>query len=278
VRAALLLAFALSAAACRQPAPPPPLTSALLEVGEPTPRERAAALEEIGRLAAAVEARLRAGLAPAEALNAVVFGERGFAREVDDTDPRFMRLAAVLAARRGSCLGLAAVYLALGERLGPAHGFGVAGVLVPGHLFVRVVDAGGARDVELLRGGERMPERWYREKYQIPEPTPAAYLRPLRPAEVLAVLDYNLGNDHRGQGRLDEAARAYRRAAAAFPQLAEAHASLGLVRHLSGALDEAERAYQAAQAANPRLPGLEKNLAVVRDELGRGATAAPARE
>jgi Flp pilus assembly protein TadD len=62
---------------------------------------------------------------------------------------------------------------------------------------------------------------------------------------------------------------AYRRAVAAFPQLAEAYASLGLMRHLTGALKEAEQAYQAAQAVNPHLPGLEKNLAVLREELGR---------
>jgi hypothetical protein len=51
--------------------------------------------------------------------------------------------------------------------------------------------------------------------------------------------------------------------------MAEAYASLGLVRHLSGALKEAGQAYRMAQAANPHLPGLEKNLSVIREELGR---------
>jgi regulator of sirC expression with transglutaminase-like and TPR domain len=197
----------------------------------------------------------------------VVFGQLGFVREVDDPHPRFMRLPSVLADRRGSCYGLAALFVALGERLGPAHHFTVAGVLVPGHLFVRVTDRTGARNVELLRKGEAMPEAWYRQRYQVPPRDAPGYLRPLTGPELLAVLDYNLGNDLRVHGRLAEAATAYARAARAFPDFAEAHASLGLVRHLLGALPEALRAYQAARAANPHLPGLDQNIAILRQEL-----------
>jgi regulator of sirC expression with transglutaminase-like and TPR domain len=251
-------------AGCRQD-PQPPLTTALLSLGAPPSSARHAAVQSLADLATKVEARLRAGTPPAEAMNAVVFGELGFEREIEKTDPRYMRLPVVLADKRGSCLGLAAVYLALGERLGPAHGFTVEGVLVPGHFFVRV----GDRNVELLRRGEQMPDSWYRERYQVPEKDAPAYMRPLAPAEVMAIFDYNIGNDLRLQGRFVEAAVAYRRAAAAFPQLAEAYASLGLVRHLTGALKEAEQAYRMAQAANPHLPGLEKNLSVIREEMGR---------
>jgi regulator of sirC expression with transglutaminase-like and TPR domain len=241
----------------------PPLTAALLAIGAPSSTEQDAAAATLADAAARVETRLRAGATPAEAFRAVVFDELHFEREVKEIDPRFMRLTQVLADRRGSCLGLAALYLALGDRLGPAHGFAVNGVLVPGHFFVQVA----GRNVELLRRGEEMPERWYRERYEVPEKDAPAYLRPLAPAEVLAVFDYNVGNDLRLHGRFVEAAIAYRRAIAAFPDLAEAYASLGLVRHLTGALKEAEEAYRAAYAVNPHLPGLEKNLAVLREEM-----------
>jgi len=256
-----LLVLALLAGCHRRDVPP--LTAALIAMGGQSSSAQDASAATLADAAARVETRLRAGAAPADALNAVVFDELRFEREVKSQDVRFMRLGPVLKDRKGSCLGLAALYLALGERLGPAHGFAVNGVLVPGHFFVRV----GARNVELLRRGEEMPEAWYREKYEIPAKDAPAYLRPLEPAEVLAVFDYNTGNDLRLQGRFVEAAVAYRRAISAFPDLAEAHASLGLVRHLTGALREAEEAYLAAYAVNPHLPGLDKNLAVIREEM-----------
>ena len=256
-RALLILMLALG---CRG-RPQPPLTTAFLSLGAPSSSERHAAVRALDDLAARVQARLRAGAAPADALNGVVFEELKFQREVNDRDLRFMRLPLVLADHRGSCLGLGALYLALGERLGVK----VDGVLVPGHFFVRVSD----RNVELLRRGEQMPDSWYRERYEVPAEGAPAYLRPLAPAEIMAVFDYNIGNDLRLQGRFVEAAVAYRRAIAAFPQMAEAHASLGLVRHLSGALKEAEQAYLAARAVNPHLPGLENNLTVIREEMRR---------
>jgi regulator of sirC expression with transglutaminase-like and TPR domain len=258
--AALLVVLA---AGCRRT--PGPLTEALLATGGPTDQARA----DLDGVARRVEVALRArpGVPAGQVMSEVVFGELGFSREVDDPDPRFMRLPAVLADRRGSCYGLAALFVALGERLGPVHGFSVAGVLVPGHFFVRVTDRAGARNVELLRRGEAMPEAWYRQRYQVPPHGAPAYLRPLAARELLAVFDYNLGNDLRIRGRLAESAAAYARAARAFPDFAEAHASLGLVRHLLGALPEAMRAYQAARVANPHLPGLDTNIAVLSREL-----------
>jgi regulator of sirC expression with transglutaminase-like and TPR domain len=255
MRVTLLVLVVL--AGCRQQ---PPFTRALLAMGDSSQRKTAEGT--LDQVAARAERRLRAGESPERALGAAVFEEMGFSREVDDVDPRFMHLSAVLADRRGSCLGLGALFLALGERLGPAHGFEVAGVLVPGHFFVRVA----GHNVELLRRGEEMPDDWYRERYRIPDGTPA-YLRPLSPPEVLAVFDYNLGNHLTTEGRFDEAIAAYGRATAAFPQMAEVQASLGRVWQLSGALERARAAYEAAHAANPKLPGLEQNLALVVEQL-----------
>jgi regulator of sirC expression with transglutaminase-like and TPR domain len=253
-----LLGALSTSSACRKdearPGAEVDLPRALLAAsgGEAAVTPGLAALEPVVTLA-----RLRLGASAGDEavvrLNRLVFDELGFAREIDDKAPRFMDLAAVLASRRGSCVGLGLLYLALGDRLG----LPLAGVLVPGHFFVRH----GERNIELLRRGEAMPESWYRARYGLPEgAVPRAYLRALSRREALAVVAFNLGNDHRTHGRLEQAAAAYASAARDFPDFAEAHASLGLVRQLQGDRGGARRAYLAARAAYPALPGLAHNL------------------
>jgi regulator of sirC expression with transglutaminase-like and TPR domain len=260
-----LLMFAV-AVACRGPRLATPLTDALLaRGGDPGDPDGAASRDTLAQAAAQVERAWTKGAAPERVFAEVVFGKLGFQREVNDQSLSYQRLADVLARRRGSCYGLAALYLALAETLGPAHGFTMAGVLVPGHLFVQVRDGGGARNIELLHQGGVEPESWYRGKYQ-PANGPA-YLRPLSSAELLAVFDYNVGNDLRRRSSLDLAATANRRAVAAFPQFAEAQASLGLVLQLQGDLAGGLAAYQKARAANPELPGLDRNVQLLREEM-----------
>jgi regulator of sirC expression with transglutaminase-like and TPR domain len=277
-RGRAILFILLAGLACgRRSGPATPLTDALLaQGGDPGDPDGVASRDTLGQAAAQIErvwsARPRARAE--EVFAEVVFGKLGFVREVSDQSLAFQRLSEVLARRRGSCYGLAAVYLALAERLGPRHGFTMAGVMVPGHLFVQVRDGEGARNVELLHQGKVEPESWYREKYR-PAPGAPAYLRPLSSAELLAVLDYNSGNDLRRHGRLADAAAAYRRAANAFPGFAEAQASLGLVLQLQGDLTGAQAAYDRARAANPQLPGLDRNLELLRQEQLSGKPAPP---
>ena len=277
-RAVVLAAWALllAAGACRREASrPQPLTAGLLnlaaEQGE-TPPRLAATLREIDAIAAQVTAAQSTGLDPAAALRKVVFGDLGFSREVDSPDLRYVLLPPVTAARKGGCVGLGTLYLVLAERLG----LPLQGVLVPGHFFVRARDrAGQVHNVELLHQGEETPDEFYRQRYPTSDPAPAAYLRGLDVSEVLAVVLFNIGNQRRLQGRLDDAEDLYRRASQAFPSFAEAHASLGLTLHLEGHLLQAQRAYAAARRAQSDLPGLDRNLAALAAELGRGGAAAP---
>lgn len=268
-----LLMFA-AAVACRGPRLASPLTDALLaQGGDPGDPDGAASRDTLAQAAAQLERAWRPGALPEQVFAEVVFGKLGFQREVNDQSLSYQRLSDVLARRRGSCYGLAALYLALAERLGPAHGFTMAGVMVPGHLFVQVRDGAGARNIELLHQGGVEPESWYRGKYQ-PANAPA-YLRPLTSAELLAVFDYNVGNDRRRRAGLAQAAAAYQRAAAAFPDFAEAQASLGLVLQLQGDLTGALAAYEKARAANPALPGLDRNLQLLREEMASGKPSPP---
>jgi regulator of sirC expression with transglutaminase-like and TPR domain len=273
-RRRLLLALALGPAAttlgCRRNADTAatPFEQALLavaaEVGFGGADGQRDALVELRRIARRVRETATGKPPTSQDLRRTLFDELGFVRVVDGLTARHMLLPPVLQDRRGSCVGLGCLFLALADRLRMT----AWGVLVPGHFFVQVREAAGVRNVELLRGGEAMPESWYRQKYGVPTPACAAYLRPLTAAEVLAVARFNLGNHHREADALPRAADAYRRASRDFPGFPEAHASLGLTLHLQGRLPEARAAYQAAARLCPTLPGLDRNLAALEGKTG----------
>ena len=120
--AAALLAAALGCARRRALAPPGPVGSALVALAADlgsAPSDVADAWRELDAIAERVDRHhQRTGGDWVDDLNAVVFGDLGYAREIESGDVRFFRLPSVIAARRGSCVGLSALYLALGERLG----------------------------------------------------------------------------------------------------------------------------------------------------------------
>jgi tetratricopeptide (TPR) repeat protein len=278
----------LAAGACRRAAPPAPALSPFArdllalahDLGDGDAASEAAAPAAFAALVARADAE-RARLPDAPPWAAVVAtlfasdaagdvdpsdGAPGdaFAREVDDTSLRFVLLPSVLAAHRGSCVGLGTLALALAERLGVR----ARGVVAPGHFYVELADGEHWRQVELLKRGALLPTSWYRTRY-------GTSGRRLTNAEALGVVAYDVGNERRKQGRLADARRAYERAARDFPTFAEAHASLGVTLHLLGALDDATAAYARARALDPHLPGLARDLAVLDAERAKRAPSAP---
>lgn len=273
------LALLATAGACARPGeprPPGPVASTMLalatELGA-TPSEVAGSWPLVEQIASRVAARHAHSRADwIDDLNAVVFGELGFQREIESTDVRYFRLPSVVTERRGTCVGLGALYLVLAERLGSP----LDAVMVPGHFFVRT-RGGAPRNVELLRRGEAMPDAWYRSKYGPWPDGDRPYFRPLTLPEIAAVHRFNLGNHLRATRDLAGAAAAYTRVVAEMPGFAEAAASLGAVEQLEGALDEAQAAYEQAARARPDLPGLEQNLALLKRERDLSVAIATAR-
>lgn len=227
------------------------------------------ALKELTRLAdeAAGELERAPRRSPAAVISELLFERWGFVREVTDTSLGFVFLPQVLERRRGSCVGLGTLFLALADALGQA----AAGVMMPGHFYVRMQEPGQPRNVELLRSGEAMPDAWYVERFPVPGGSAPEYARPLSRAEVLGVVEYNVGNERRRQLRLADARAAFTRAVQGFPQLSEAHASLGAVEQLLGNLEAAAASYQRARDVNPHLPGVEQNLALLAAERHRSS-------
>ncbi len=189
-------------------------------------------------------------------LNRVIFEEEAYRREVDDKGLRYTLLPTVLDGRKGGCLGLSALYLVLGERLG----IPLRGVLVPGHFFVRYVGRGGRRNVELLKKGRAMAARWYRRKYPAPVGN-SLYLRTsLDTRQTLAVYRYNVANAYRRRRAWRKALALYRATVEVLPGFAEAQGNLGLTLAHLGDLDGASKAYRRAGEAYPNLPGLKRNV------------------
>jgi tetratricopeptide (TPR) repeat protein len=261
-----LLSFALGACASKGRLRETPFVEELLaageQFGETSRGEVDRGRRELHALAESVQESRGRGVGARQALINGVFEQHGFAREVEDTDLAYLFLPSVLERRRGSCVGLGVLFLALGELLE----LDVESVLRPGHLFVRVREASATHNVELLRRGEEMPDTWYEQRFPIPGGHATEYQRALSETEVLGVIAYDVGNVRRRQRRLREARAAYERATRSFPGLAEAHASLGAVLHLQGSLDLAEQAYSAARDVNPALPGVTQNLELLRKE------------
>jgi regulator of sirC expression with transglutaminase-like and TPR domain len=267
-RTLLLLA---ATAACRRAAPERwglarALVSIARSAGEASGTDDAWLLDELERIADRARHPGPEGAAPSAAIFRVLFEELGFAREVESTDLRFVLLPSVLRERRGSCVGLGTLYLALGEALG----FDARGVLRPGHFYVRQESPGAPRNVELLRRGEAMSDDWYQQRFPLPADAPGYYARPLTTQSVLGVIEYNIGNERRRQQRYVEAEGAYASATRRFPTFAEAHASLGAMQHLLGDLPGAAASYRIARQLNAGLPGLDANRAMLDAELRGG--------
>lgn len=263
-RVALLCLFIT---ACARPTTPTPLTDALIQLATMWGDEPVSDLlvrEQLDHMASRVRDLAATRQGPMrELLKRVVFKEQGFTREVHDTALRYVLLPSVLRARRGSCVGLSSLYLALAERLG----LDMHAVLVPGHFYVNLHVGQHRHNLELLREGESMPDSFYLTRWPI-HAASAAYGRPLRADEVQGVVLFDIGKELQRARALHRAERAYLLAGQRFRAFGEAHASAGSVAHLLGALDRAESAYALAKAVHPELPGLRANIALLRAERG----------
>src|SRR5215813_5105644 len=80
------------------------------------------------------------------------------------------------------------------------------------------------------------------------------------------------------EGRYDEAAQAYEKLCELAPDMAEAHARLGLIYFQQGKFEQAANALRQAIKLKPALPNTDLLLAMALSELGRYKEAAPALE
>ncbi|MBX3471855.1 MAG: tetratricopeptide repeat protein [Planctomycetes bacterium] len=268
-------------------------------------------LDEVAHLAWALRQCLRAvpRRDPArrlEVTNAFFFEALGFqaasARATRDGNERLgdLLLPHVLRRRRGHCVGLSSVYLAVGTRAG----LPLFGVSAPGHFFVRWDGQGLRRNVETTARGAPHPDEHYVERFRIARPLVdrGVYLQSLRRREVLVEVLNNRANFWWDRGDVARAARdldrivqvshnfarAYvgrgylalqrgellaaradlARAVEIAPEDPRAHLLLGEVALRLGRLDEAERAFDRAVATDEHAALACTNLGRVHGRRG----------
>jgi len=202
-----------------------------------------------------------------DAFYRVLFKEEGYSYDGLSGDPENFLLGPVLTRKRGNCLGLSMLYLALAERLSVPF----RGACVPSHCFVRYEWKGDVRNVEFASRGEDWREERYRREFRIGPARP--YLRSLGGGEMLGVFLKSLGAAYSKQGREEHALRLYDEAVRRFPGMPEAYFNAGVSLQRMGRYDEATARYRGALSLDPELAPARDNLGIVLAMRGNFAEA-----
>jgi tetratricopeptide (TPR) repeat protein len=197
------------------------------------------------------------------AFRRVLLVEERFTYDKSSSDPGNYLLESVLARRKGNCLGLSLLYLALADRLGIPF----RGVYVPSHCFVRYEGNGVRVNVEFAEGGASWADDRYRREFRIPPSRP--YLYSLSSTEMLGVFLKTLGAGYSRKRREEDALRLYDEAGRLYPGLPDVHYNAGVSLQKLGRLDEAAGKYRRALDLDPEMAAARDNLSILLAGEGR---------
>jgi tetratricopeptide (TPR) repeat protein len=203
-------------------------------------------------------------------INNYLFDELKFGTIDKADDPYDLFLHSVMDRRRGYCLSLSILYLAIGERLGlPLYG-----VVVPGHFFVRYDDGKVRFNIETTSGGSNPPDSFYIEKFNIPKNENSNYMNNLNKLQTLGCFFNNLANAYKDVGNVDQAMAGLQCAIYINPTISESRINLGNIYLQKGRVDEAINEYQAAIKINSNDSRVHHNLGNAYQERKRFDDAA----
>jgi tetratricopeptide (TPR) repeat protein len=211
------------------------------------------------------------GRGKVDVLNRHFFHEWGFQGDAALDSPDSLLPDRVLERRRGYCVGLATVYLALARELDlPIHA-----VAAPAHMFARYDDGSERLNIELLGAGAGPEDAWYARQYAIPEASidRGVFLRDLTDREALGYVYANLGTLDSRAGDFTRSRALYEAALAADRRLPSAHYNLGndlLRQHL---YRQAIRRFNRSLRLNPADAWALNNRGLAYCGLGRTARA-----
>ncbi len=211
-----------------------------------------------------------------DALRTVLFRLENFQLPQHD-DPSDFLLGGVLKNKRGNCLGLSVLCLALAERAG----LKLYGVPVPsrlsgaGHLLVRYDDGAARENFDPTRDGTAFPDDYYKELFKLrPEDLKDGYiLGNAKKKDVLCLLLVNLGGARVESDAPLTALPLLEQAIAMKPNYAYAYNNLGAARLRLCDLNGAQANYAKALTLQPGLTGARLGLADIAIQRGKGELA-----
>ena len=177
-------------------------------------------LSMLDQMAKAVLRRLKTDSTPTEAVSAIsryLFRVRGFryhSGPADGVDPHNAYLNKALDGRKGFCLSLSVLYLALAERMN----LQLRLVEAPKHVFVRYQSKTLRFNIETTAGGTRVADAAYRKKYKVPVQARNYYLRSRKPRMAVAYLLMSHASILYRSGKAAQARKTYLRARSWDPE------------------------------------------------------------
>jgi regulator of sirC expression with transglutaminase-like and TPR domain/predicted aspartyl protease len=204
------------------------------------------------KLAADLSAALAGASAPrqqAEALSQLLFNKEQFGLPERDDSTAFL-LTDVLHNKRGNCLGLSVLCLALAEETG----LKLYGVPVPsrssdsGHMFVRFDDGTTRRNFDPAQKGLEHADAYYQHEFKLTENDlrTGYVLGNAKRRDVLALILVNLGGAYLDEQRVAEALPVLEAALSIRPESAGAQSNMAAAKLMQGDSVGAEKHYAAA--------------------------------
>jgi regulator of sirC expression with transglutaminase-like and TPR domain len=222
---------------------------------------------EVKRLAARYRDLVGTSTEPArraDAFRRLLFESEHYEAVADLESPETLYIDAVLKRRKGYCLSLSVIALAVAEEVG-APLFGVA---APNHFFVRYDDGSFRRNLELTRKGTEVTDAEFKKRFGRFLADGALYLRNLKLKEVRAFLIHNRGYVALSRKRFKQARADFEEAIRLVPELNEAHRNLGVLLGERKQWEAAQSSFTRALALYPGDADALINLAICRHTLG----------
>jgi regulator of sirC expression with transglutaminase-like and TPR domain len=255
----------------------PGLAAALLSAQADPSADAAAVLAQFDAMAEAVRRTAPRGPRPREmirAMRAVISDQAGLRHDGNDPngyDPDNLLIHRVLARRRGYCVSLSVVWLAVGHRLR----LPLRAVRLPGHFLIRWEDDRFRANIECTDHGVEHADAYYAQKYRVHPvaKVKAQYLQSLPPRAVVIEMLNNLGVLAHRRGASREAEGLLTRAVQLAPDHPMVRYNRGVVRAAMGARASAVADFTAAVQADPNHTAAWLNRADLRRRAGDRAGA-----